>query len=425
MTSAQRRRRVLELAIIGILLAVYLIRFVLPILTEHGTPRADDFHDYLNAAHQIASGQDPYADFIRTHVPWDWSLNSGYIYPPVFAAMLIPFTWLSMDTAVRLWLILIQLMVLASLIVVYRGIGRPTRAELLGVTAVTTSFFPLAANVWTGAMNTVSLLLLTLAWAAWRRRRDGLAGGLIGFAAIVKIFPVALLPYLAWRRHARLCLAMIATGMVGIGLCFLVTTVDHNLYYFRVLLPHLSTGTGYRENQSLAGMAARLCDPSTSEHGGAAGWCGRIVTWPAVAGVVALVLVATRRTTRVGLEFGLAVCALPLLSTVTWSFHLVLLLFPIALLIREVVRGTVTRGQRRLLLVAWGCFALAPLVHYALILDPITVSPGPAQALLSAVSTVFADAYFVGTCLLFGVLWVTVKRLHRAEASAAVESLAA
>ena len=420
--SRLRGRRWIELAVIGILLAVYAWRFVLPVFTT-ASPRADDFQDYLYAAHQIAIGGNPYGDFLRNHLPWDWSLSSGYLYPPAFAALLIPLTWLPGDIAVRLWLLLIQGMVLGSLLVIYAVIGRPSRREFLALTAVVTSFFPLAASVWTGAMNTLLLFLLTLAWAFWLRRRDLLAGGLIGAAAVFKVFPAALLPYLAWRRDWRLCAALVGTGIAGLGLCFLVTGWDHNLYYFRELLPHLSAGTGYRENQSLAGAATRLCDPSTADHGGSAGWCGRAIAWPAAGAVMVLVLVATRRPVRRGLEFALAVCALPLISSVTWSFHLVLLLLPVALLVRHVFEGGCSQVQRRLLLAAWACFALAPLVHYALIIEPVSAS-GIAGAVLGTLNAFFDETYLIGTLIVFGVLWVEVRGQAQAAELARTDAAA-
>ncbi|HEX7198726.1 MAG TPA: hypothetical protein VF213_04595, partial [Dongiaceae bacterium] len=70
-------------ALIALVAALYAWLFILPLFGAHA-PRADDFQDYLFAAHQLASGGDPYANFIRNHVPWDWSLSSGYLYPPAF-----------------------------------------------------------------------------------------------------------------------------------------------------------------------------------------------------------------------------------------------------------------------------------------------------------------------------------------------------
>src|SRR5256885_5966274 len=263
-------RQVALSALIGILLAFYAWRFLLPLLGPQA-PRADDFQDYLFAAQQITSGGNPYDGFIRNHVAWDWSLSSGYLYPPAFAVTLIPLTWIANDLAVRIWLFLIQAAVLASVLIIYRTIGRPSRAELLALVAVLTTFFPLANTVLAGTMNSLLLLLITGAWAFCLRRRDVAGGYLLGAAAVFKLFPAALLPYLAWRRHWKWLAAATVTGLVGVGLGLAVTSLDHNIYYFREMLPHLAAGTGYQENQSLAGVAARICDPNTANAGGGGG----------------------------------------------------------------------------------------------------------------------------------------------------------
>jgi hypothetical protein len=405
-------------ALIGILLAFYAWRFLLPLLAPQA-PRADDFQDYLFAAQQITTGGDPYANFIRNHVPWDWSLSSGYLYPPAFAVTLIPLTWVSNDLAVRIWLFLIQAAVLASLLIIYRMIGRPRRAELLAIVAVLTTFFPLANTVLAGTMNSLLLLLLTAAWACWQRRRDVAAGVLVGAAAMFKLFPAALLPYLAWRRHWKLLAAAALTGLGGLALGFAVTSIDHNIYYYREMLPHLAAGTGYRENQSLAGVAARLCDPNTANAGGSAGWCGRLIDWPAVLVLLTIVWRITSRASRSGLEFALAVTALPLISSVTWSFPLVILILPIALLVRQALSGTMSRGQIRLLLAGWVCFSAAPAIHYLLIVYPLPHWTGPLDLIPLGVTRLVGEAYFVGTLIVFASVWVALRNERRAESTPA------
>jgi hypothetical protein len=417
-------RQVALSALIGILLAFYAWRFLLPLLGPQA-PRADDFMDYLFAARQITTGGDPYADFVRTHVPWDWSLSSGYLYPPAFAVTLIPLTWVSTDLAVRIWLFLIQAAVLASLVIVYRQSGRPSRAELLALVAVLTTFFPLANTVLAGTMNSLLLLLLTAAWACWLRRRDMASGVLIGAAAIFKLFPTALFPYLAWRRHWKLLAAASATGLAGLGLGLAVTSLDHNIYYFREMLPHLAAGTGYRENQSLAGVAARLCDPNTANAGGSAGWCGRLIDWPAVIVLLAIVWRMTSRATRSGLEFALAVTALPLISSVTWSFPLVILILPIALLVRQAVGGTMSRPQIRALLVAWVCFSAAPAIHYLLILHPLPHWTGLLDLIPQGITRLLGEAYFIGTLIVFASVWVALRNERRLQTQDHSPALAA
>ncbi|HEY4871388.1 MAG TPA: glycosyltransferase family 87 protein [Candidatus Dormibacteraeota bacterium] len=410
-------RQVIVSALIALLVALYAYLYLLPLLGPHA-PRADDFQDYLFAAHQLASGGDPYANFIRNHVPWDWSLSSGYLYPPAFAVILIPLTWVSNDLAVRIWLLLIQAAMAASLLIVYAVIGRPRRSELLCLAAVMTTFFPLASSVLTGSMNTLLLLLLTGAWASWRRRKDVLSGVLIGTAAVFKLFPLALLPYLAWRRHWKLLAAVGVTGVAGLGLGLAVTSFAHNLYYFREMLPHLAAGTGYRENQSLAGFTARICQPSTADAGGGAGWCGRALDWPLLLLLLFIVLRATSRPARSGLEFALAISALPLISSVTWSFHLVVLILPIALLIRQAFAGAMSRLAGRFLLAAWLCFSVGPALHYLLIYHPLPQLPGILELLPLGLTRLFGEAYFIGTLIVFGSVWVALRNERRLVAAA-------
>src|ERR1700736_1785302 len=416
-------RQVIVSALIALLVALYAYLYLLPLLGPHA-PRADDFQDYLFAAHQLASGGDPYANFIRNHVPWDWSLSSGYLYPPAFAVFLIPLTWVSNDLAVRIWLLLIQAAVAASLLIVYAIIGRPRRGELLCLAAVMATFFPLASSVLTGSMNTLLLLLLTGAWAYWQRRKDVRSGVLIGTAAVFKLFPLALLPYLAWRRHWKLLAAVGVTGVAGLGLGRAVTSFAHNLYYFREMLPHLAAGTGYRENQSLAGVAARLCDPNTANTGGSAGWCGRLIDWPAVLLLLAIVLRAASRASRSGLEFALAVTALPLISSVTWSFPLVVLILPIALLVRQALTGLMSRLQVRALLVAWICFSAAPAIHYLLIVYPLPHWTGLLDLIPQGVTRLVSEAYVIGTVIVFASVWVALRN-ERRHAAASAPAMAA
>jgi hypothetical protein len=240
---------------------------------------------------------------------------------------------------------------------------------------------------------------------------------LVGTAAVFKLFPLALLPYLAWRRHWKLLGAIGVTGLIGLGLGLVATSVDHNLYYFRDMLPHLAAGTGYRENQSLAGFTARLCQPSTADAGGGAGWCGRALDWPLVVLLLFIVIRATSRPARSGLEFALAVSTLPLISSVTWSFHLVMLILPIALLIRQAFTGAMSRRAGRFLLVAWLCFSVGPALHYLLIYRPLPHLPGILELFPMGVTRLVGEAYFIGTVIIVGSVWVALRNQRRLEAA--------
>ena len=230
---------------------------------------------------------------------------------------------------------------------------------------------------------------------------------------------------MAWRRQWKLLVAAALTGLGGLALGLAVTGIDHNIYYFREMLPHLAAGTGYRENQSLAGVASRLCDPSTANAGGSAGWCGRLIDWPAVLLLVGIVLRITWRGSRSGLEFALAVTALPLISTVTWSFPLVVLILPIALLVRVALSGAMSRAQVRALLVAWVCFSAAPAIHYLLIVYPLPHWTGLLDLIPLGITRLVGEAYFIGTLLVFASVWVALRNERRLEAGVVRQAIAA
>jgi hypothetical protein len=290
---------------------------------------------------------------------------------------------------------------------------------------VLTTFIPLANTVLAGTMNSLLLLLLTGAWACWLRRRDAASGVLVGAAAIFKLFPAALLPYLAWRRHWKLLAAASVTGLAGLTLGLVVTSIDHNIYYFRDMLPHLAAGTGYRENQSLAGVAARLCDPNTANAGGGAGWCGRVIDWPAVLVLLFILWRMTSGVERSGLEFALAVTALPLISSVTWSFPLVILILPITLLVRQALSGWMTRGQIRLLLAGWVCFSALPAIHYLLIVYPLPHWAGPLDLIPMGITRLVGEAYFIGTLIVFASVCVALRNERRTVSTALAPAIAA
>jgi hypothetical protein len=119
------------------------------------------------------------------------------------------------------------------------------------------------------------------------------------------------------------------------------------------------------------------------------------------------------------LEFALAVTTLPLISSVAWSFHLVVLILPIALLIRQAFTGTMSRRAGRFLLAAWLCFSVGPALHYLLIYHPLPQLPSILELLPMGVTRLFGEAYVIGTVIVFGSVWVALHNERRLEAAAA------
>jgi hypothetical protein len=133
----------------------------------------------------------------------------------------------------------------------------------------------------------------------------------------------------------------------------------------------------------------------------------------------------TSRASRSGLEFALAVTALPLISSVTWSFPLVILILPIALLVRLAVTGRMSRGQIRALLAAWVCFSAAPAIHYLLIVYPLPHWTGLLDLIPQGITRVLGEAYFLGTLIVFASIAVALRKARRAESASALPAIAA
>jgi hypothetical protein len=131
-----------------------------------------------------------------------------------------------------------------------------------------------------------------------------------------------------------------------------------------------------------------------------------------------IVIRATSRPVRSGLEFALAVSTLPLISSVTWSFHLVVLILPIALLIRQAFLGAMSRRAGRFLLAAWVCFSVGPAMHYLLIYHPLPHLPGILALLPMGVTRLVGEAYLIGTVIIVGSVWVALRNQRRLEAAA-------
>jgi hypothetical protein len=114
-----------------------------------------------------------------------------------------------------------------------------------------------------------------------------------------------------------------------------------------------------------------------------------------------------------------------LISSVTWSFPLVILILPIVLLVRQALSGLMSRWQIRALLAAWICFSAAPAVHYLLIVYPLPHLTGLLDLIPQGITRLFGEAYFIGTLIVFVSVCVALRNEHRAQATAPAPAIAA
>lgn len=409
------------------LVAAYLWSHVVTVLLAPQTPVAEDFSMYYQGAWSLRTLGDPYAiPDPNLHAPWDPRITTTYIYPPLFAALLLPLTFLPPELVVRFWIVGMQLLAVLALIVVYRQLGRPSRGELLTIVAICVTFLPLIATALTGAMNTMLLFLCALALPPLLRHEQRRAGALLGLAIGIKFLPAAVLPYLLFRRFGRAVLYALATFALTLAFGLLITRPAAISHYLLDLLPALGSGNGYRENQSLLGFFTRLCSPGGLDGASAGpGGCARGLTlsadvvlfaglWLATAHRSLWELSPAARYRRRALEYGLALLTVPLVASISWGLHLVLALLPIAILLRYLVaERAFTRPRLVALMVSLACFSVVRGAFYMAILHPF---PGAASLPLQIALRLASESYVVGLLL----LWLLVFRVLRGADAVAV-----
>jgi alpha-1,2-mannosyltransferase len=373
------------------LVAAALTLYVLVLAQAAG--RHQDFTPYLRAASDIWNGRPLYATFLHHPFP-DPTLRPAFIYPPAFAFIFAPLALLPGQAAALLWLLLCQACLATSLLLVVRA-QRPGSWALIALICATFTFYPLWVDAVQGQANLPILLLVTAGILGTVRGHPAWAAA-IGVAAAFKLTPLLLLGWLLVERRFREALFLLA-GFLTVTLAGAAIRPGDTFTFFSQVLPALARGTAFYGNQSLSGIFARVISPNPYTYP----W----ISTP-VAGGVALVVAAIlfgwwlwRGRRETPLAGALAFLPLlPLISTVTWPHHLVILLPVIWLAINSLARRS------------WPLRETICLAGIALLLTLVArwqAGPSFGEAGFKAAQTmdplVFlaANGLFIGTLLLF------------------------
>jgi hypothetical protein len=288
-----------------------------------GTNR--DLQVYYGAAQAASLRRSPYTP------PGVWTLRQvpgTYLYPPPFAAALVPLgllpragfyvTWYAILEA-SLWLFC------GALVWVAIG-GSLWRSAIL---AGPLAFSPLLAVSFSmGQADLPVFALCALALALALRGRPGPASLLLALAACAKIYPALLLLPVTRRFGWRPLLVAALAGAIAAGASALWLGPGTFRDFLADAIPVVSQGTLHRENTSLAALfsrsavAAGLVDPSLPSPT----WL-RVVNTLMGFGVLAGVVVATWKLpfpTAFGWVAGLSVLAGGICWTSYWSMFLML-----------------------------------------------------------------------------------------------------
>jgi hypothetical protein len=410
---ANRRFRLLLLTLAGIpILVQYLQQTLIDPLLNAGY-RPGDFDVYLRAAETLSRGGDPYVAFFAAAVP-DPTLNQAYIYPPLLAWLLQPLLALPHHLAVALGVLIGQGCLVAFLAATWRALGTVGLERKALMVTLVIAFYPVRLNL-DGAQVNLWLLALSGVWLlAWVRGDRWWGGAALGLGIAVKFLQLPSLLLLGWGRRWR----ALAAALIVVTVLWAVASPQFLGEYWLKVFPQLGAGTGFRENLTPTGTLYRILSPA-SFYGPAP-----VAAMPVRLGALALAVAAGLLTIaelrrrrgsggQRGLEAAAVVAVSPLIATLAWPSHLVLLLLPILVLVSE---GLDRRNQRLLGLVFTGWLLLGP-VHTTLL---TAIAAGVANDLLLHV---WDEASVAGVALLWLASLYALRGGAGREASATSPAL--
>jgi alpha-1,2-mannosyltransferase len=180
------RARLLVLAVFGASLAFA----AQPLLTGRGT----DLTAYLEAAEALRAGRDPYAGV------------HPYLYPPLLAAALVPFTFLPPAAAAWTW-------AAASAVALAAAAARVARGST-DVLVLALLFAPFAATQWNLQANAFVLVLLVYARDLLDNGFEPGGGALLGLSIALKPFGLLALAALALAGRWRAALTAAGAALL-------------------------------------------------------------------------------------------------------------------------------------------------------------------------------------------------------------------
>ena len=343
-----------------------------------GSGKTKDYPLWFWAGHQVLQGKDLY--------PSNPAEYFEFIYPPLSAILLaipsyfgkIPlYLFLSVANAVAWWMT-------GQFSNAMTGSGRRPSPWLFALPGfVTVSFVFDMFDL--GQPNLILLVMMLFGFWLLQHERPWMAGGMFALATAIKVFPVAVFPYLLWRRQW----AAVAGMVVFLGVLLFVVPApvrgfQHNVselktWYQGMVGSSSEQGFGQRGeqnwswvNQSIIAMTHRLTRPVNFNQDNPAkppqymnlvDLDFRTANWVVIAVSLAIglgfiaVMPARSRITPLSEaeEIGILFCLMTVASPLARQYYFLWLFFPVTVLVHRAAfnaRAGVRAGTWTVLAVA-------------------------------------------------------------------------
>jgi alpha-1,2-mannosyltransferase len=195
---------------------------------------------------------DPQSSFARVARSLGVGQVRLYVYPPLLADLILPFTFVNSLEAGRLWtalnyltLLVVALLARSMLQIPWKSLGFV--ALLVGVF----TFSPALACLQWGQVTILLLCLWTLGLFCYMRGWSAASAGALALATAIKLTPlIVVVPFLLWKEWRWLRLYAISL-LACLGLTCLISGSASLSDYSRHVMPAMSSGNAFLGNKSL------------------------------------------------------------------------------------------------------------------------------------------------------------------------------
>jgi Glycosyltransferase family 87 len=233
----------------GMVIGVFALAFgsaMIGAATSNHVQMGGDFEAYWIGASRMAGGQSPYdAAMLTGPIP---AQGLRYLYPPLFAQLLIPLSWLPEETAAFAWFCFQSATLAVALYVVTSAGGVRSRIDRAIVVGLAFSLYlPIYDSLMKGNVEGPMALLIAIVLVG-SERASGVA---VAAAALIKVVPGFALAGLVAR--GRQGLIGFAAGCLVLAIPSMLLSPGAWVDYARVLPNMLAGSADYTNNLAPAG----------------------------------------------------------------------------------------------------------------------------------------------------------------------------
>ncbi len=314
-----------------------------------------DFITYHYNAERLTTGETLYGSYTSRY---------DYIYPPLLAQSIAPFTtFLDLDAISLGWHILSLVALTISVWLVNRTVNNPKQRFMFWLMPVI--FIPSYQSMWVGQISMIMLACFTGAWYAYKQDRPLITGGLLALATWLKVYPIFLILYFMWKRDWKVTISAFVVGIGLLGLQIGLSDITTVTTYFFEVLPGLANNgqmIGLFKNSSILGFTFKLFTETSAvipliDNPMLASISRWVLTAIVVGGSFLLIArpqkqeQETAETMRFDLEYGLVVLVSLMFASTLWVSGMP----PLILCYQLILKQKLQRQTRRLV---WLSFSI-------------------------------------------------------------------